>query len=278
MGQDHSRTPRSRPRRTALSGASAVAGVALAGLAATIMSTTLTTHAVGDSPETLATASHTSAQAAAQTNVLLNDEFTGLTTESRWTDGQAFGQWRVVFAGYGSVSAPKISPRLLRISPKAATAPDATHAGLVVSKTSFTQRCVNVETRMMTRKQLRQGSAPNPWETGWLIWDYLDNEHFTYLALKTNGWELGKRDPAYPGGQRFLATGSTPAALIGQWQTAKVTRQVNSGSTAATMVVRIGGVKLATFTDTERPYVAGRIGMYSEDATVDIDRMTLTTC
>ena len=58
------------------------------------------------------------------------------------------------------------------------------------------------------------------------MWDYTDNNHFSYLALKTNGWELGKRDPAYPGGQRFLATGSDSPTQIGQWRKGLMREQV----------------------------------------------------
>lgn len=185
------------------------------------------------------------------------------------TDGQTYGAWNVVFAGYGSVEATGSgSTTSLRLAPKAATAPENTHAALVVSTRSYTG--VALKTRVTLNKQLRVNSAANPWETGWLLTRYTDNDHFYYLALKTNGWELGKRDPAYPGGQRFLATGDSPRAAVGSSQTA--TLRVKG----KTLTVTIGGTRVASFTDNERPYTSGKVGFYTEDADVTFDRITTT--
>lgn len=113
------------------------------------------------------------------------------------TDGDTYGSWRVVFAGYGSVTA---TPSKSTLQPAVATTADTTHAALVVGTS---QTNVRLKTRVTLNAQLRTGSSANPWKTGWLVTRYQDPEHFYYVALKTNGWELGKRDPAYPGGQRF---------------------------------------------------------------------------
>ena len=189
-----------------------------------------------------------------------------------WSDGSVVGPYRVVFAGYGSVVTTKSS---FTISPKAATTPDATHAALVVSNQSFTAVKLNLSAKMTTTKQLRTGSAPNPWEVGWLVWDYTDNEHFTYAIAKPNGWELGKRDPAYPGGQRFLATGSEVKVPVGATASYAVTRTVSANGTTTT-VLKIQGVTVARFTDRERPYTSGAVGFYSEDATVTMTALSAT--
>lgn len=131
--------------------------------------------------------------------------------------------------------------------------PPRKHAALEVSRRSFSNRCLDVRTRVIVREQLRAGSAPNPWETAWLVWDYLDNEHFSYLAIKTNGWELGKRDPAYSGGQRFLATGDAPATAAGQWRNAHIKRTASADGLRSTIRAFVGGVNIATFGDTEQP-------------------------
>lgn len=209
---------------------------------------------------------------------LLNDQFSGYPTGRTWTDGQTLGPWNVAFAGYGAVSVGPERPRAIRLAPAAATSENQTHAALVVSRRTVTKRCVNVSSRLVTRAQLRTGSNPNPWESGWLVWDYTDNDHFSYLALKTNGWELGKRDPAYPGGQRFLATGANPATAVGKWRTTRIKRVASADGTKATLHVFISGRKVARFVDTERPYRAGKIGMYTEDAIVDFDYLRATRC
>ncbi|MDH6551957.1 hypothetical protein [Streptomyces sp. SAI-041] len=143
----------------------------------------------------------------------------------------------------------------------AAEDPGTTHAGLVVSTASYTD--VRYETRMRTLRQLRSPKQ-NPWEVPWLVWAYTDPEHFYYVTLKPNGWELGKRDPAYPGGQRFLATGRTPYP-VGRWYDVTVTQR------GAVLSVAVGGKPLVRFADAELPYLRGRVGAYSEDATVEFE-------
>lgn len=185
-----------------------------------------------------------------------------------YTDGQSFGDWAVVFAGYGSVQVSGLQDRRLTLAPMVSSTPAETHAALVLSRAALPATS-RYEARVRTVEQLRRGSTPNPWETGWLVVNYTDNEHFDYVALKTNGWELGKRDPAYPGGQRFLATGATPAATVGTAQRVVVRTQ------GATITVTINGRQVTRFTDRERPYLGGRFGFYTEDARVVFDRVSV---
>ena len=109
-------------------------------------------------------------------------------------------------AGANEISAV-FSKQVLLLQPLAATAPDETHAAIVVSREVFSdfEFCAD----FVTLTQLRKNSPPNPWETAWAVFAYTDDNHFYYMAFKTNGWELGKVDPAYPGGQRFLADDTT---------------------------------------------------------------------
>ena len=193
---------------------------------------------------------------------------TGPAAAAVLTDGGTYGQWSVVFAGYGSVTATgSAAAPQLTLRPAVATTADTTHAALVVGKPLGDQR---LKARMTLNTQLRTGSAANPWETGWLVTRYQDPEHFYYVALKTNGWELGKRDPAYPGGQRFLATGATPRTGSGQSHTATLTAQ------GARLTVRIDGEAVTSFTDSQRPYRSGAPGFYSEDADVTFDKVGVT--
>jgi hypothetical protein len=171
----------------------------------------------------------------------------------RWHDGTVHGPWRSVFDGHG-----RNGDRggVISLRPSAPAAPDRTHAGLVVSRATYGDVTVRVRTR--TVRTLRTPAA-NPWEVSWVVWSYVDDHHFYYVALKPNGWELGKRDPAYPGGQRFLATGED-AYPIGFWYAVEVERR------GATHTVRVDGRHLTTFTDRERPHPGGAVGLYTEDA------------
>ncbi|MGV9453909.1 family 16 glycoside hydrolase [Streptomyces sp. NPDC003635] len=172
-----------------------------------------------------------------------------------WADGSTHGRWLSVFNGHGTNSGDDDS---LTLSPMPAEDPGTTHAGLVVSTASYTD--VRFEARMRTVEQLREPD-PNPWEVPWLVWAYTDPEHFYYVTLKPNGWELGKRDPAYPGGQRFLATGHEKFE-VGDWSEVLVEQR------GASVTVTVGGETLVKFTDAERPYREGRVGAYTEDASV----------
>ncbi len=145
----------------------------------------------------------------------------------------------------------------------ASTSPSETHAALVVSQSSYTG--VSFEADFATISQLRTGSPPNPWECAWAVFNYTDNSDFYYVAFKPNGWELGKVDPAYPGGQRFLATGSDTTFAVGSKHSFQITQ------TGATITVAADGKVLTTFTDTERPYLTGKLGFYTEDAEVIFD-------
>ena len=166
---------------------------------------------------------------------------------------------------------PQFKPsQLLTLAPAIASRPEATHSALVLSQESFAGKVV-FEGTVCTQEQLRVGTA-NPWETAWLVWNYADNDHFYYFALKPNGWELGKRDPDYVGGQRFLATSTDVKFEIGAWNRFSITQDGDR------MVIAVDGVELVRFQDLERPYTGGRIGLYTEDARVMLDDVRGSLC
>lgn len=197
-----------------------------------------------------------------------NFESFGINNCPGYTDGSKFGQWETIFAGYGCVNIVQDSGnKYLSLQPKAVTSSGTTSAALVVGPTLYNDQEIAGSTA--TIQQLRTGSPPNPWEVSWIIWNYSDNYHFYYFTLKPNGWELGKEDPAYPGAQRFLATGTNLSIPIGQWYNFKINQTGN------TIKVYINGTLLTTFTDNENPYTSGRVGMYTEDAKVGFDNWTM---
>jgi hypothetical protein len=198
-------------------------------------------------------------------NGALADDFSSYPQGLNWSEGSAHGSWVSVFGGYGQtgIESDGASGNVLSVAPKASVSPSDTHAALVRSASSFAD--IDATVRVRTVQQLRTGSAPNPWEVGWVLWHYTDNTHFYYFIAKPNGWELGKEDPAYPGAQRFLAAGSSPTYPVGAWNTVHV-RQVGSSIT-----VSVNGVQVVSFTDSERPYGSGTFGLYSEDAHVHFD-------
>jgi hypothetical protein len=171
----------------------------------------------------------------------------------------------VNFTGFGSVGVVAADTQVLRLVPQASTSAGETHAALVTTTQRFDH--VDLSLRMRTVQQLRRGSPPNTWETAWVLWNFRSNTSFYYFTLKTNGWELGKADSAYPGAQRFLRTGSLVSDPL-TWHRVRVTQR------NATSSVWIDGASITTFTDEERALTGGSIGLYTEDAEVIFDDIT----
>lgn len=199
------------------------------------------------------------------------ESFSGYIVATCFPDGTSFGPWTVVFAGFGCVRIESDGLNSwLHAVPKVPKGGN-THSALITGP-SFSG-ALTYDVRLITIEQTRQGGrkAPRPWEVGWVAWNYTDNDHFYYFIAKPNGWELGKRDPAYTGGQRFLSTGTSPTFPIGQQYSVRITQDATN-----TMSASVNGQLLTTFTDTERPYTSGKIGLYTEDAHVHFDDVLVT--
>ena len=185
--------------------------------------------------------------------------FTSTRECREWAQGQLCGDWRLAYNGYGTAKALReASGWTFELTPRAATQPEHTHAALALSLQQVGD--VLVSATLVTTEQLRE-PQPNPWEVAWLLWHYIDDSHFYAVALKPNGWEISKQDPAYPGGQRFLATGSTPRFPVGVEHAVRVRQVANA------IEVQVGG-SVFRVRDDENPYLSGVVGLYTEDASV----------
>lgn len=195
--------------------------------------------------------------------------FDGVGSGVAWQDGQVYGLWRSQFHGWGTTKVTHVDGRrVLAQRPRPATRPDRTDASLVTTARDFGD--LDLTASLRTLAQLRT-PTPNPWEVAWLLWHFTDNTHFYYLALKPDGWELGKEDPAYPGAQRFLATSTAPGFPVGRWYDVRIRH------TRDTTTVWVDGQQLVSFHDTERPYRRGAVGLYNEDAAVQFADVTVVT-
>jgi hypothetical protein len=194
-------------------------------------------------------------------DVRLHDDFRSYPLDWKGTDGSRVGPWTVRFAGYGSVEVSHVTGggKAMRLSTLPSVRRDETHAAMVIGP-EFAGP-YDLQVALVTERQLRLNDPPNPWEVAWLVWQYTDDAHFYYFIAKPNGWELGKRDPAYPGGQRFLASGTSPQFPIGSWYNVHL-RVEQPGHNS----VWVDNARIADFDDSERPYDHGRIGFYLEDA------------
>ena len=223
------------------------------------------------SPTATATATATATPTATSSTTpttLFTDDFSGLPLGTGWLDGSTHGGWVSTYNGYGLNGTALDGTQVLTESPQVSSTSGVTHASLVNTTASFGDMDTTV--RLRTVQQLRT-PTPNAWEVAWVLWHYTDDTHFYYLALKPNGWELGKEDPAYPGAQRYLKTSSSPTYAVGSWHTVRV-RQIGN-----VMTVWADGTQLASFTDNERPYPNGTLGLYNEDSLVHFDDVKVTT-
>jgi hypothetical protein len=179
-------------------------------------------------------------------------------------------RWVSVFTGYGTTSITGPTTQLaVTLQPTRTESRKVTHSALVVSATPYRDFVATL--RVRTLQQLRHGVAgpPNPWEVGWVVWHYTSNQRFYALTLEPTGWELSQQDPAYPGGERFLASGTTPVFRVG------VTHTVGIVQIGNRMTVSADGRLLAWFADTQQPYMTGAFGFYSEDAQARFDHIRI---
>jgi hypothetical protein len=210
------------------------------------------------------------AAAAIAAAATLTEDFSGMRTGVCYPDGTVVNGWQFVYNGYGCNAFASVAGNTMLVErPLTATVPGETHASLVLGPSALGDLSLGVSS--VTTRQLRVNAAPNPWEVAWVVWHYADPVHFYYFIAKPNGWELGKADPAYAGAQRFLATGGSPTFPIGAWYRLEIAQ------TGSTIQASVDGRVVASVTDTERPYSAGRVGLYTEDAEVYFDDVALTT-
>ena len=201
----------------------------------------------------------------------LNDEFSvgyKLKPMHYSPDGKWLGKWN----GHGIITTaqdPLSKSGSMLLQPKPATSRSATHSALVVSTEQFQNFQLTADVKI--DKQLRQNSKPNSWESGWILWHYNDPTHHYYLALKTNGPEVGKYDGgANPLSQVILKTKSSPRAHVGQWN------HVELKVTGNHIVAVIDGVKSIDFYDNSS-FSSGDVALYSEDAKVSFDNVHVTS-
>jgi len=196
-----------------------------------------------------------------------------LATVAAWPgvlSGRGGSAWLTAFNGYGFVSVTGSGAATeIGLAPARTQSPQVTHAALVVSRKWSGDFAATL--RVRTLMQLRTGRAgqPHPWEVAWVVWHYSSNQRFYALTLEQDGWVLSKQDPSYPGGERFLDSGRTPRFPVGTWHTVGVVQVGNQ------LDVSADGHLLTRFTDTQRPYLNGAFGTYTEDAISEFDHIQL---
>lgn len=125
------------------------------------------------------------------------------------------GKWKVGYISQGraNVLTDSTGNKLLQMSP----AFDKLRATKLYAN-AFKAHGIHGKLRVRLDAQLSSIS----WYCPWPLLAYLNETTHIYFNLKTNGWEIGKKDndkdPALEL-QEYIAQGSTPKVVIGQWYT-----------------------------------------------------------
>jgi hypothetical protein len=151
------------------------------------------------------------------------------------------------------------------LSSPVAASPDETYSTLVTSKKTWRDQTFSLT--MTTLEQRRTGSAPNPWEVGWVMFRFRDLANYYWFVMTTDGFELGKKQGSDK--QIFLVTGDLPRVTIG------VRRRVQVRTQGARIRVVVDGTSVVDFTDPDPLLGPGSVGLYEEDSTVRVESVSL---
>lgn len=182
----------------------------------------------------------------------------GVASATAQTSAQRAG-WKL---WWGAASVTSTGATL---SSQIPTSPAETHSALLIGSRTWGDQTISFRTT--TVDQLRTGSAANPWEVGWVMFHFRDLANYYYFILKTNGYELGKKQGS--DAQIFLDTGGLPTAAVGEAHAVKVVVR------GARIRVWVDGARVVDFTD-PKPLSAGSVGLYEEDSRVSFDAVSMT--
>jgi hypothetical protein len=172
----------------------------------------------------------------------------------------AAGSWQT---WWGNAS---FGPGSITLSSAVPSAPAETHSALITSKRTWRDSTISFTTT--TLGQLRTGSAPNPWEVGWVMFRFRDLANYYYFIVKTNGIELGKKQGS--DAQIFLATGDLPQLTVAQ------PRRVQLQVQGARIQVSVDGTQVIDYTDPHPLLGAGSVGLYEEDSQARFDSLAIS--
>jgi len=215
----------------------------------------------------------------------LYDDFEGGSTYSL-SDGQISpnGKWKSLYAGFGMTGIiQEEGNKHIHLQPMTSTSPGETQGAAVATTTSYKDFSLTLD--VITKRQLRQNSPANNWETAWLNWNAIDQFHAYGFTLKVLGFQLEKKDNNNQddGAEIYLITQNSPSVKMNTWQTWQIT--VSGTETGTPRIqVWIDGTKIVDYVDnhpaiprnSETMKQGGPIALYTEDAAVGFDNVKIT--
>jgi hypothetical protein len=100
-----------------------------------------------------------------------------------------------------------------------------------------------------------------------VLFRFQDLANYYWFMLKTNGFELGKKQGSDQ--QIFLVTGDLPAAAVGQ------TRRIQVVAQGPRIQVFVDGSKIVDYVDPQ-PLGNGSVGLYEEDSQARFDSLSIS--
>ena len=215
----------------------------------------------------------------------LYDDFEGGSTYSL-SDGQISpnGKWKSLYAGFGTTGViQEAANKHIHLQPMTSTSPGETHGAAVATTTSYKDFSLTLD--VITKRQLRQNSPANNWETAWLNWNAIDQFHGFGFTLKVLGFQIEKKDNNNQddSAEIYLVTQNSPSVKMNTWQTWQI--MVTGTETGTPRIqVWIDGTKIADYLDnnpaiprnSETMKQGGPIVLYTEDAAVGFDNVKIT--
>jgi len=176
-------------------------------------------------------------------------------------------KWTIAFKGGGAIGVMQdydnSSNDVMVLEPKFVQ--NETRAPLLLTTDKYTDFIVSLDVR--TDEQLR--SNPNTWEMGWILWRYIDETHFNYFVLKSNGTECGKYDGGInPIDQLFICDSEFPTTYPGKWDHLDIIVKGDH------ITILVNGKIVQDFDDISS-FDTGSIGLYNEDARTSFDNITI---
>lgn len=114
----------------------------------------------------------------------------------------------------------------------------------------------NMHCKLTARLDHQNTYNTQSWYTVWPLFGYVDETNHYYFNLKTNGWELGKKDNDLDPSlelQRYLASGSSPIIVIGQKNDIEcwivLGKSPANGVECNHIVVKVNGAKIVDLWD-----------------------------
>lgn len=188
------------------------------------------------------------------------------------------GKWQVKYLGYGyakTVTDPDGSNRL-EVSPKLDDGKE--HAVAILSTKTFTGIHGKFAVRLDAQRRFtfeNGQSHPQAWDTFWAMLAHVNDTTHIYFNIKTNGWEIGKKDNDHPASeelQEYIMQGNLPLAILGDWYIVEFWVVPVKSVGRLRIKVIVNGKVLADLLDNQKSQRNGTISSSTSDFFLNSDQ------